>query len=146
MPIQHQTIKIEDDLLEIVPLGSGQEVGRSCCLLKFRGRTVMFDCGVHPALSGLSQLPYFDYFAQSQENQVQTGSSGLSAATTTSADDVDVVLITHFHIDHSGALPYFVNKTSFHKNTNSRIFMTHPTKSICRMLWQDHSKINRINK
>ena len=31
----------------IEPLGSGQEVGRSCILLKFMGKTIMFDCGLH---------------------------------------------------------------------------------------------------
>ena len=38
-----------------------REVGRSCCVLKFRGKTVMFDCGIHPAHSGMSTLPYFDH-------------------------------------------------------------------------------------
>ena len=29
------------------------------------------------------------------------------------ADKVDLVLITHFHIDHCAALPYFTEKTNF---------------------------------
>lgn len=29
-------------------------------MLKFRGKTVMFDCGIHPGHSGMSSLPYFD--------------------------------------------------------------------------------------
>ncbi len=38
----------EDDtneIMEIKPLGDGQEVGRSFILLKFGGRTVLLDCG-----------------------------------------------------------------------------------------------------
>jgi hypothetical protein len=30
------------------PLGPGQEVGRSCHLLEFRGMTIMLDRGIHP--------------------------------------------------------------------------------------------------
>ncbi len=44
----------------IMPLGAGNEVGRSCILMKFRGKTIMLDCGVHPAYSGIGALPYFD--------------------------------------------------------------------------------------
>lgn len=39
---------LDGDVVEIKPLGAGQEVGRSCILLKYRGKTVMFDCGLHP--------------------------------------------------------------------------------------------------
>ena len=36
----------------ICPLGAGQEVGRSCFLLGFQHKGVMFDCGIHPAHKG----------------------------------------------------------------------------------------------
>lgn len=48
------------DNMEIMPLGAGQEVGRSCVVLKYRGKTIMFDCGIHPARAGISGLPFFD--------------------------------------------------------------------------------------
>lgn len=51
---------IQGEKLQIIPLGAGNEVGRSCIVLKFRGKTVMFDCGIHPGLSGLNALPGFD--------------------------------------------------------------------------------------
>jgi cleavage and polyadenylation specificity factor subunit 3 len=31
----------EKDYLEFTPLGSGNEVGRSCHILKFKGKTIM---------------------------------------------------------------------------------------------------------
>lgn len=49
-----------DDEIQITMLGSGQEVGRSCCLIKYRGRTIVCDAGSHPGLPGLSALPYLD--------------------------------------------------------------------------------------
>jgi cleavage and polyadenylation specificity factor subunit 3 len=35
-----------EDEMKITPLGSGQEVGRSCHVVKFRGITVMLDIGM----------------------------------------------------------------------------------------------------
>ena len=60
MNIKKRSAPISDDTLEVMPIGSGNEVGRSCVVIKFKGKTVMFDCGIHPAKSGLSALPYFD--------------------------------------------------------------------------------------
>ena len=33
--------------IKIVPLGAGQDVGRSCVIVELGGRTIMFDCGIH---------------------------------------------------------------------------------------------------
>lgn len=46
--------------LTITMLGAGQEVGRSCCVIKHRGFTVVCDVGLHPANEGLSALPFID--------------------------------------------------------------------------------------
>ena len=46
--------------LSITLLGAGQEVGRSCCVLQYRGRTIVCDAGVHPAYSGIASLPFVD--------------------------------------------------------------------------------------
>lgn len=110
---------IQGEKLQIVPLGAGNEVGRSCIVLKFRGKTVMFDCGIHPALSGLNALPGFDDI---------------------DVEDVDLLLVTHFHLDHSGALPYFLTRTVFEGTT----FMTHPTKAIIKLLYSDFVKVSNI--
>ncbi|OUM68433.1 hypothetical protein PIROE2DRAFT_3885 [Piromyces sp. E2] len=48
------------DMLKITPLGAGNEVGRSCILIEYKGKTIMLDCGIHPAYTGLSSLPFFD--------------------------------------------------------------------------------------
>lgn len=39
-------------------------------------------------------------------------------------ESVDVCLITHFHIDHVGALPYLTEQLTF----KGRVFMTHPVR------------------
>jgi ribonuclease BN (tRNA processing enzyme) len=107
-----------DDMLEIMPLGAGSEVGRSCVLAKYKGKSVMFDCGVHPGYAGIASLPYFD------EVDLST---------------VDCMLVTHFHLDHCAAVPFVVGHTNF----RGRILMTHPTKAIFSMLMTDFVKLNK---
>uniref|UniRef100_A0A2N9HNT7 Metallo-beta-lactamase domain-containing protein n=1 Tax=Fagus sylvatica TaxID=28930 RepID=A0A2N9HNT7_FAGSY len=110
----------EDDQLIITPLGAGNEVGRSCVYMSYKGKTVMFDCGIHPAYSGMAALPYFDEIDPST---------------------VDVLLITHFHVDHSASLPYFLEKTTF----KGRVFMTYPTKAIYKLLLTDYVKVSKVS-
>lgn len=51
----------------------------------------MFDCGVHPAYSGMTSLPFFDV------DEVDPSK-------------IDLLLVSHFHLDHSAALPFFLEK------------------------------------
>jgi len=115
-----QKIDVQGEILEITPLGSGSEVGRSCVVMRFRGKNIMFDCGIHPAYNGLGSLPYFDEIEP---------------------ELIDVLLITHFHLDHCGALPYFLEKTGF----KGDCFMTHPTKAIYKLTLADYLKVSHVN-
>lgn len=45
-----------------------------------------------------------------------------------------------FHLDHCGALPWFLQKTSF----KGRTFMTHATKAIYRWLLSDYVKVRCV--
>ncbi|XP_054652015.1 cleavage and polyadenylation specificity factor subunit 3 isoform X2 [Dunckerocampus dactyliophorus] len=110
----------ESDQLHIRPLGAGQEVGRSCIILEFKGRKIMLDCGIHPGLEGMDALPYIDLIDPAE---------------------IDLLLISHFHLDHCGALPWFLQKTSF----KGRTFMTHATKAIYRWLLSDYVKVSNIS-
>lgn len=49
-----------EDQLRIEMLGAGNEVGRSCCVLTYKGKTVVCDAGVHPAYNGIAALPFID--------------------------------------------------------------------------------------
>lgn len=51
----------EDELM-FIALGGGNEVGRSCHILKYKGKTVMLDAGIHPAYDGLAALPFYDEY------------------------------------------------------------------------------------
>lgn len=50
------------DELTFIALGGGNEVGRSCHILQYKGKTVMLDAGIHPAYDGLAALPFYDEF------------------------------------------------------------------------------------
>jgi cleavage and polyadenylation specificity factor subunit 3 len=56
-PGQMQQIPMSTDddgeFLEIMPLGAGCEVGRSCIYMQCKGRKIMLDCGLHPAREGI---------------------------------------------------------------------------------------------
>lgn len=56
----------QEDTLEVIPLGGGSEVGRACTLVRFKNKTIMLDCGVHPTFKGHSSLPFWDDFDLSQ--------------------------------------------------------------------------------
>ncbi|CAG9466846.1 unnamed protein product [Pedinophyceae sp. YPF-701] len=106
------------DECEIIPLGAGQEVGRSCVVLRYRDHSVMLDCGIHPGFRGMESLPVFE--------EVDIAS-------------IDACLVTHFHLDHCAAVPHLVGKLDF----KGRLLMTHPTKAIYYTLLQDLIKLNR---
>ncbi|KAF9010685.1 beta-lactamase-like protein [Cyathus striatus] len=106
--------------LSITLLGAGQEVGRSCCVLQYRGRTIVCDTGVHPAYTGLASLPFIDELDWST---------------------VDAILITHFHLDHAAALTYITEKTNF-KDGKGKVYMTHPTKAVHKFMMQDYVRMS----
>ncbi|KAF2200184.1 Metallo-hydrolase/oxidoreductase [Delitschia confertaspora ATCC 74209] len=108
------------DELMFLCLGGGNEVGRSCHIIQYKGKTVMLDAGMHPAYEGLSAMPFYDEFDLST---------------------VDVLLISHFHVDHAASLPYVLSKTNF----KGRVFMTHPTKAIYKWLIQDSVRVGNMS-
>ena len=50
-----------EDELVVTMLGAGQEVGRSCHLIEFKGKKILLDMGIHPGISGLNGLPFMDF-------------------------------------------------------------------------------------
>ncbi|KAJ3225686.1 Cleavage and polyadenylation specificity factor subunit 3 [Clydaea vesicula] len=108
----------ESDTLKITPLGGGNEVGRSCILLEFKQKKV--NCGLHPAYSGLAALPFFDEIDPSE---------------------IDLLLVSHFHIDHAAAVPYFMQKTNF----KGKVYMTHPTRAIYKWMLSDYVKVSNLS-
>eukprot|EP00124_Ichthyophonus_hoferi_P004144 Ihof_evm1s421 gene=Ihof_evmTU1s421 len=81
----------------------------------------MLDCGMHMGYNDERRFPDFSYIAQGG-NVTQY---------------LDAVIITHFHLDHCGALPYFTEMIGY----DGPIYMTQPTKAICPILLEDYRHI-----
>lgn len=80
--------------IKVVPLGAGQDVGRSCIIVTIGGKNVMLDCGMHMGYNDDRRFPDLAY--------INDGGP--------LTDFLDCVIISHFHLDHCGALPYMSGK------------------------------------
>jgi integrator complex subunit 11 len=107
--------------IRVVPLGAGQDVGRSCILVSLGGRNVMLDCGMHMGYSDERRFPDFSYIS---------GGGSLN-------DFLDCVIISHFHLDHCGALPHMTEMVGY----DGPIYMTYPSKAIVPVLLEDYRKV-----
>lgn len=98
--------------------GAARHVGRSCVELQTQGKRYLLDCGIKFKEDG------FDY----PENVFKM-------------KELDAAFISHAHLDHTGALPFFE-----HHNMICPIFMTAQTKVLTRILLKDSWKIARIKE
>lgn len=96
-------------------LGGGLDVGRSCFLLTLGRRKILLDCGAHPGFADIERR--FPKLA--------------------SLPQLDLVLITHYHFDHAGALPLLRVVTSQPGHVHPPIAMTAPTRQLVMLMLQD---------
>jgi integrator complex subunit 11 len=87
----------------------------------------MFDCGIHLAYADDRRFPDFEYMKSSF---LANGVAGL-----------DCVVVTHFHLDHVGALPILVE----HYGYSGPVYMTSPTRALAPMLLEDYARIHRFD-
>eukprot|EP00835_Amoeboradix_gromovi_P002338 NODE_131_length_18300_cov_0.442668.p1 type:complete len:643 gc:universal NODE_131_length_18300_cov_0.442668:11058-12986(+) len=104
--------------IRILPLGAGNDVGRSCILVTVNDKRILLDCGIHAGHSDSRRFPDFNLLGQQFTNCV------------------DCLIISHFHLDHCGSLPYFTEVLGY----SGPIYMSAPTKAICRILLNDCRK------
>lgn len=83
----------------------------------------MLDCGMHMGYNDERRFPDFTYITDEEGDKL--------------TDHLDCVIISHFHLDHCGALPYMSEMVGY----DGPIYMTHPTKAICPILLEDYRKI-----
>jgi integrator complex subunit 11 len=106
----------------VICLGAGQDVGRSCVCVTLRDKTIMFDAGIHMLYSDSRRYPDFSQLYSEPYTINQT---------------VHLVLLTHFHLDHCGALPYL---TEYH-GYNGPIYASTPTKALLPLMLEDYRKV-----
>lgn len=108
---------MNNNKLQVHFLGGAGTVTGSKYLIETLGKKIMIDCGLFQGLKKLRNLNW-DYppFTPSE---------------------IDVVLLTHAHLDHTGYLPKLV-KSGF----KGKIWGTAPTLEIAEIILRDSAKIN----
>ncbi|MEM1991804.1 MAG: beta-CASP ribonuclease aCPSF1 [Nitrososphaerota archaeon] len=103
-----KTFETSDVILSV--LGSGRQVGRSAILLQTNESKILLDCGIAVgATSKLDMLPRFDAYPSI-------------------FDELDAVIATHAHLDHTGAIPYL-----FKYGYRGPVYCTEPTLPLMTM-------------
>ncbi|KAJ7530618.1 hypothetical protein O6H91_14G010800 [Diphasiastrum complanatum] len=107
--------------IKCVPLGAGQDVGKSCVIVTLGGKMIMFDCGMHMGYQDDRRYP--DFYRISKIGDFTQA--------------IDCIVVTHFHLDHVGALPYFTEVCGY----EGPIYMTYPTKALAPLMLEDYRKV-----
>ncbi len=92
--------------------GAAHEVTGSCHLVECCGRKILIDCGM--------------YQGRSELTEDNAGSFGFDPAS------IDVVLLTHAHLDHCGRLPLLVKR-----GFSGEIIATAATRDLARLVMLD---------
>jgi len=74
--------------VKMTALGGAREVGRSCFVVETPNSRVLLDCGINPDISDKSKM------------YPMLSDLGFSLS------DIDAVILSHAHLDHSGFIPY----------------------------------------
>ncbi|HEX2014890.1 MAG TPA: MBL fold metallo-hydrolase, partial [Nitrososphaera sp.] len=101
----------------LMTLGGFAEVGRSCMLLSTQESKILLDCGFNlSARDSMAAYPRFDV-------------AGLAM------EDIDAVVISHAHLDHTGFLPAL-----FKYGFSGPVYCTEPTLLLMSMLQGEYIK------
>lgn len=112
----HRPVLFKDLNIRMTALGGFREVGRSCILMQTRDSNVLLDCGLNVG-NPSDRFPYF-YVPEF------------------SIRDLDAVIISHAHLDHSGLVP-FLYKYGY----RGPVYSTLPTRNLSTMLQLDFIQI-----
>lgn len=102
--------------MKLTFIGAAHEVTGSCHLLEANGKHILIDCGMEqgPDLYENQKLPV-------------------------APEDVDCILLTHAHIDHSGLIPLLC-KNGF----SGQIVSTFATSDLCSIMLRDSAHIQEF--
>jgi Cft2 family RNA processing exonuclease len=104
--------------MKIVFLGGADEIGASCTLFQVDGCNILVDCGIRLNRPAQQAIPEFSLLED--------------------VDHLDAIILTHAHLDHSGALPMIIARYP-----STPIYTTIATSRLTQMLLLDAAKIMR---
>ncbi len=106
----------KNEWVRITFLGGARQVGRSCVFLQTPESRILMDCGINVA-SDQEPYPYLD-------------------APEFHLNELDAVIVTHSHLDHSGFVPYL-----FKYGYRGPVYCTAPTRDVMSLLCLDYVKL-----
>ncbi len=113
----HRDIASKDQWIRITTLGGCREVGRSCMILSTPESKIMIDCGINVG-SDDSATPYL-YVPEAYP-----------------LSQIDAVVLTHAHLDHSGLIPML-----YKYGYDGPIYCTPPTRDLYVLLQLDYLEV-----
>lgn len=109
-------VETHPDILRVTPLGAARSIGASCLRVEIGNYEIVLDAGTRP--KGSNPLPAFEYL-----------------------ENPNLILITHAHQDHIGALP--VLHSMF---PTAGMICTPGTREIARVMLSDCLKVQQNNE
>lgn len=110
----------EDSEISLMTLGAFEEVGRSSIIVATSESKLLLDCGIHPgARSSWDAYPRLDW-------------------ADIELDELDAVIISHAHLDHTGFLPAL-----YKYGYDGPVYCTEPTLPLMTLLQQDMVKLGQ---
>ncbi|UKK01463.2 hypothetical protein MACK_002277 [Theileria orientalis] len=170
--------------LKVTILGAGQDVGRSCVVVTFPSKRVVFDCGAHCGFVDHRRYPNLEYLGNMSEYNHQMElleemksdetqpdntitdpfsmeasereyrntklrqesseralymKNALKKALNNVTNTIDSAIISHFHLDHVGALPFLTEEIGY----SGPVYLTYPTKALSPLLLRDSVQVTR---
>ena len=107
----------KEEWVRLTYMGGGRQVGRSSILLQTPESRVLLDCGIDVTKDGPEAYPHLE----APEFDIQ---------------ELDAVVISHAHVDHTGLVPYL-----FKFGYRGPVYCTAPTRDIMSLLQLDTVKI-----
>ena len=111
----------QESEISILTLGAFEEVGSSSIIVSTSESKLLLDCGIHPgARNAWNAFPRLDW-------------------ADIELDELDAVVISHAHLDHTGFLPAL-----FKYGYSGPVYCTEPTLPLMTLLQGDMVKIGEI--
>ena len=110
------TAKLVGEIMKITFLGAAHEVTGSCYYLEAAGKKFLVDCGMEQGKDIYENKPI-----------------------PVPETELDFVLLTHAHIDHSGMLPWL-----YARGFRGPVYTTFATSDLCRVMLLDSAHIQEF--
>jgi hypothetical protein len=117
----------KSEWIKATALGGFKEVGRSSLLIETNHSKVLIDCGISPEPGSKG--------AEANSNGENKAYPYLDSMNIT-INDLDAVILTHAHMDHSGFIPYL-----YKFGYNGPVYCTPPTRDLVALLHYDYTKL-----